>query len=317
MSKVTVHPERRELEGSNECTLLQLCLNAGINMAHACGGKARCSTCRVLIESGIESCTPRTTEETIIATKLSLSPQIRLACQTRAEQEVRIRRLILDDRDLEIAGQEIHSLQISPAGEEKHIAIMFCDVRGFTEFSETLSAYDVIHTLNRYHALIVRVLAEHSGQVENYMGDGVLAVFGLHPASDSEELSCRNAVRAGLEILDQVAKNLSPCFLNLYQRDFQIGIGIHFGSVVYGNVGHGISRRNTIIGDAVNFASRIEKANKQTGTKLLVSDAVARRVGDEFRLSHSYEVTVQGKQGNFQLHEVERVPEIKSPENQS
>src|SRR5205823_2021560 len=152
---------------------------AGIPHAHACGGQARCSTCRVQVVDGLDGCAPRTEKERALAIRLRFAPEVRLACQTTVSADVRIRRLVLDQTDVELVDQsEAHGAS-EPIGEERSLAIMFADIRGFTPFAEPLLAYDVVHALNRYYDEVGRVIAEHHGQIDNYMGDGLLAVFGM------------------------------------------------------------------------------------------------------------------------------------------
>ena len=152
-------------------------------------------------------------------------------------------------------------------GVEKYILILFSDIRGFTPFAESLLPYDVIHVLNLYFQKVGEVIGRHGGVINNYMGDGFMALF---EADDPTEGALR-AVRAGLDLLDAVQK-LEPYLEELYHKSFQIRIGLHFGQVVAGKLGSPGNKKMTVIGDTVNFASRIEAANKQAGTQFLISE---------------------------------------------
>jgi adenylate cyclase len=176
---ISYAPDARRVEASPGETILEAALRAGIRLTHACGSKARCSTCRVAILQGLANCSPRTRAEQAVADHLRFKPMIRLACQTRIAGPLSARRLVLDDQDEELAVESMSDLVTDEAGEERHVAILFADIRGFTAFAEKLLPYDVIHALNRYYYQIARIVKRHGGIVDNYMGDGVLIVFGL------------------------------------------------------------------------------------------------------------------------------------------
>ncbi len=126
-------------------TLLEIALKAKVNHIHECGGKARCSTCRVLVLEGAESLGPRTPEEAQLIAAKGFGDEIRLACQATVHGDIKIRRLVIDQDDIETA----YSERGVNRGEERKVAILFSDIRGFTRFSERNLAYDVVHILNR------------------------------------------------------------------------------------------------------------------------------------------------------------------------
>jgi adenylate cyclase len=266
-------------------------------MAHACGGKARCSTCRVLVVDG--RCSPRAGGEGDLAELLCLEPAIRLGCQAGAETDVIVRRLVLDEEDVELTSLLIRDASPDDVGREKQVVVMFADIRGFTAFAESLLPYDVVHVLDRYFHRMGRIIAEHGGAIYNYMGDGLLALF----ESEEPSSSALGAVRAGLAMTGEVDR-MKPVLEGLYGKSFDIGIGMHFGLVVAGSVGATDNRRVSVIGDAVNFASRVEQANKQAGTRLLISGDLHRILADRLRVGRSPRVAIQGKTGEHTLFEI-------------
>jgi adenylate cyclase len=251
MIRISYLPDARYVEASAGDTVLQAALRAGIRVTHACGSNARCSTCRVAILEGLENCTPRSEAEQAIADHLEFKPMIRLACQTQATGPMTVRRLVLDDEDEELAVESMADPVVEAVGEERQVAILFADIRGFTAFAERLLPYDVIHALNRYYNRIGRIIQRHGGVIDNYMGDGILTVFGL----DETERVVSRALQAGLDML-QAVEAMKPYFQALHGRSFDIGIGLHYGAVVVGSIGWGAYKRRTVVGDAVNFASR-------------------------------------------------------------
>jgi adenylate cyclase len=291
--------ENKRVEVEPEETILRVSLRTGILHAHACGGNARCSTCRIFIINGLNACAPRNSKEQALADRLHFSSDIRLACQTTITNDVEVRRLVLDDEDLELTDQQGKSLAPGLVGEEKRLAILFADIRGFTPFAESRPPYDIVHILNRYFHKMGQVVSRNGGQMNNYMGDGFLALFGMNDGADS----ALRAVKAGLEML--VAMESLKLYLDrTYQRSFGIGIGIHYGDVVVGAMGSEDLKRVTVIGDAVNFASRIEAANKREGTRLLVSAETYAEVRDRARTGKEVRVALPGKSGEYTLHEI-------------
>lgn len=297
MAQVKILPEARDVPVAGDATLLEALLLAQVPITHACGGHARCSTCRVRVTQGLEHCSPRTEAERAMAEKLGLEDAIRLACQTKATGDVTARRLVLDPEDYELSKQLTQRATRASTGREAEVAVLFADIAGFTALSEALPAYDVVHVLHRWFHRASGVVEAHGGHVDNYMGDGLLAVF------DGAAETAFAAVRAGLELLRE-AEAMSRYLATAYGRAFAIRVGVHQGHVVVGTPTPWDRDRDTVIGDAVNFASRIEAANKELGSRMLVSEAVAQAVGERARYGRRTELEVRGKRGTHALHEV-------------
>ena len=229
---------------------------------------------------------------------------------------MKLRRLVLDADDVDLTdqlrSQAVHRL----VGEEKRVAVLFADIRGFTTFAEELPPYDVIHALNRYFYRMEEIIRSHHGYVDNYMGDGLLAIFG----SADREAAPLDAVLAAIEMLDAVGK-LSPYYASIYGRSFRIGIGVHYGNVVLGSIGPPGRDRVTAIGDAVNFASRIEAANKVTGTSFLISDDTYNHVKESVEVNRFKDIVLPGRMHQCTLYEItgikRQVLKIAPPEGET
>jgi adenylate cyclase len=298
MSRISYAIEDKMVEAAPDETILQVSLRAAIPHAHACGGHARCSTCRVQIVEGLEYCAPRNDKESELAARLHFAPEIRLACQTTVSGDVRLRRLVLDAEDIHLTAQP-GVAAAAPIGEEKRLAILFADIRGFTPFAERLLPYDVVHVLNRYYYEVGLAINDHGGCIDNYMGDGLLALFGIDDTKDA----ARQAVRAALGMIAAV-EHLKPYVQMIYGRSFEIGIGIHYGEVIVGAIGAPGRKRVTVIGDAVNLASRIESATKRLGVRLLISEATLNELRDLVHPGAAHRVALAGKSGEYVLYEV-------------
>jgi len=296
MPTIRVLPEDVIIEAAPDETVLGAALRAGIDHAHACGGHARCSTCRIHVERGDGS--DRTPAEQAMADRLGFAPDLRLACQMSARDDLTVRRLVLDDHDVALVDQRRRAKR-TEAGQEFELGILFVDIRGFTAFSERLPPHDVVHVLNRFFHVMGTPIQAYGGRIDNYMGDGLLALFGL---SASNEDPATQAVKAALAMLDAMDA-LKPYLLSAYGRDFDVRIGVHYGEAVVGSIGAIGSERTTAIGDAVNTASRIEGACKAMGTRLLVSEAVRARLHDA-HVGRQFTVPIAGKTGQYRLYEI-------------
>jgi class 3 adenylate cyclase/nitrite reductase/ring-hydroxylating ferredoxin subunit len=298
MATVTCHPDDVDFEVRNGETLLEAGLRAGVGFAHACGGRAKCSTCRIWVLDGLDRCHQQNDLETAMATRLGFGPEVRLACQLRPDADLRVRRLVLDETDLAMCSQ-LDRAVATRAGEERAIAVVFSDVADSTSISEKLSPYDLLYLLNRYFVQVGDVIEKNGGYIDRFVGDGVMAIFGL---SDEPRPTLR-AVKASLELLE-LADRVKPFFAKLYGVDFDIRVGLHFGTAVIGSLGAIGHERITAIGEVPNVASRIEAANKEAGTRFLISEAAHAEVKDGVEVADYVRVRLRGTRERITLYEV-------------
>jgi adenylate cyclase len=151
-------------------------------------------------------------------------------------------------------------------GEEREVTVLFADIRGFTRYSHAHSAREVVELLNAYLEEVVPIVERHGGMVDKYIGDGVMALFG---APDDRPDHVERAVRAAVEMVERTHE-LRKKWVKHDFSDFRIGVGIQTGPALVGTVG---SRRRldyTAIGDTVNTAARIESANKEHRSEILI-----------------------------------------------
>lgn len=255
-------------------TILQASLAAGIPHYHACGGKGQCTTCRVLVLEGMDHLTPPTNYEIAIKQVKKFPDNVRLACQSCVKGEgVEIQRLIRDETDRYIFIDGKEESTIGETGERLKLALFFIDIRNFTPFVEANLPFDVIHIMRRIFGLFKNAIAQYNGVIIDTAGDGLYAVFGL----DSRiKQAAESAVLAGLKILADL-----KIFNNTYMRPyfnhtFEVGIGVHVGKVIVGNVGIGLSHNLTVMGFPVNIAARLQAATKELNNSFVISDITYR-----------------------------------------
>ena len=296
-----VEPDHKKIEVAANESILTASLRSNISHLSACGGTGKCSTCRVEVTNGLQNCSSRSELEEKLSKKLSFPKNIRLACQTTISGPVSYRRLLLDKRDLSNSNQ-LANIKLESVGTIRNLSIMFCDIRGFTPFSEALAAYDVIFILNRYISIMRDVIIKNGGEINNYIGDAILAIFGLKD-SRQQTLRAANAAMEMLQAMDEFKEYLSKA----YGRDFDIRIGIHYGEVILGSVGFGEDKKFTVIGDTVNIASRIEAINKDAGTRFLISDVAYERIKNFVEVSNFVRLKLRGSSKLITLHEINSV----------
>ena len=270
-------------------TILELALANEIPMAHVCGGNARCSTCRIILIEG--ECPPRNEREARLAEKLGWASHIRLSCQVKPEESLVARRVVKDKIDQKL-------LHKSNSATEKNLAILFSDIRSFTTFSERHLPHDIVHILNRYFLEMGTAIHNYQGRIDKYMGDGIMAIFGLDQDDDNAIHPAQLAYQAALEMLDRLT-GFNQYLQRTYQESFQIGIGIHYGPVVVGNLGHPDQNSFTAIGDTVNVAARVESATKNL-CDILVSHTVYEVLDQDHWESQT--LLLKGKSEALQLY---------------
>lgn len=239
-------------------TLLEMSRVRNIPHASLCGGRGRCSTCRVLVEEGAELLHAPSDAERRTLAAVGAPSGTRLACQIRPTDSATVFRVFRADgrRD---RGHASH-------GQERDLAVLFLDMRGFTARTTGQLPYDVVFLLNRFFDAVVPAIVSNGGTVDKYLGDGFLALFETDSAASS--------ARAALAAVQGLAGALSTFNETLKaegQQPVAIGIGAHLGNVVLGEIGARGHAPRTLIGDTVNTASRLEGVTKDHRVQAFIS----------------------------------------------
>ncbi|CUH50824.1 adenylate/guanylate cyclase domain-containing protein [Shimia marina] len=257
-----------EIQGQPGMTLLEMSRTAGVPHMALCGGRGRCTTCRVIVEAGLEALPTAAASEAASLAAVNAPPNARLACQLRPKEPATVLRVYRSD------GQQARAHQ--SLGQERQMAILFLDMRGFTARTTGQLPYDVVFLLNRFFDAIVPSITGAGGTVDKYLGDGLLAVF----EQEDEAASARAAMEAAIGISSALA-TFNQALRSEKAQPVAIGMGVHSGTLVIGEIGAAQHAPRTIIGDTVNAASRLEGATKELGVELLVSESALRAVGQD------------------------------------
>jgi adenylate cyclase len=260
----------------------------GIPHMSVCGGRGRCSTCRLRVLQGLEKQPPPSAQERATLKRIKATPNVRLACQLRPADHLSVAPLlVLDER--KSSAQFGRSL--AQGGRECEIAVLFCDLRGFTSLAEHRLPYDTVFILNRFFDVVGHAVEESGGHVDKFIGDGALALFGL---DGNEGLAARQALAAARLIGKGVA-GLNASLGSELERPLRIAMGLHAGHAIVGEMGYGKATTLTAIGDSLNTASRLEGFAKESDAEVVVSDDLMRRAGFAVPGAERQTVMVRGR----------------------
>ncbi len=298
--KIRLINKKLEIDCPQNSTILKATLAAGIDHTHACGGQGKCSTCRVSIMEGLENCKARNQVEQKMADRLSFPDEVRLACQTQITGDISIRRLVLDKMDIDIVLEQFTKEAGIALGSQQKLTIVFTDIVNYTLLAERFPPYDTVHVLNRYYRLMNAIIEKNHGIISDVAGDGILAVFGTSKKSKNNVLDAVHAIEGMVEKLALFNKYLEENF----NIKFGIRAGVHYGNVIIGPFDTGAMKKMAVIGDNVNYASRIESANKEFGTSLLLSEEAYNQVKEDYPNHNVFETTLKGKTGRYKVYEI-------------
>ena len=296
------YPDGRFIEVTPGTSVLEASRAAGIPHAHVCGGRGRCSTCRVRVRGEIRSLDPPGEEEARVLRRIGATPNVRLACQLRPRGAVEVTPLLPPFAHAADGQRRVDFAQ----GSEREIAILFADIRGFTGLAEGRLPYDVVFVLNRYFAAMGRAVEAAGGRVDKFIGDGVMALFGIER---DPRAACREALAAA-RLMGERLEELNQSLRGELDQPLRIGIGIHVGPTIVGEMGYGSVTAITAIGDAVNTASRLETLTKTYGCQLVVSEETVLRAGLDLSAFPSHEIEIRGKRDMLVVRTVASAREL-------
>jgi adenylate cyclase len=187
-------------------------------------------------------------------------------------------------------------------GQRANVALVLTDLRGFTTMSEEMDSSQLVAQLNEYLSLMVDDIFSKRGSIDKFIGDAVLAVWG-HVKSEGPVRDVTLALEAAL-LMNESLDRLNADWRSRGLRTFEMGCGVNFGEVIFGNIGSARKMEPTVIGDAVNVTARLEGLTKEYGRRLLVGEAAADLVGDAFRLQFVDCVTMKGKSKPLRVYSV-------------
>ncbi len=283
-------------------TVLETLRANRIPHASVCGGRARCTTCRIRVTQGIEALPPPAGLEAKALARIDAPQGMRLACQIRPTSNISIMPLLAAD-----VGAADGLVRGGLEGSERLITVVFVDLRASTTLGEARMPYDVLFILNRFFGEMTRALADTNGHYSQFTGDGLMALYGLDAADPA--VGPIEALRGAREMLARLDQLNSQMQAELRQP-LRMGIGIHFGEAIVGSMGPPRSQIVTAIGDTVNTAARLEGLTKDYDCVLILSRRAAEVAGLDLNSYKLSQAPVKGRTETVEFYALESVPDI-------
>jgi adenylate cyclase len=269
-------------------SVLEASLRNHVPHASVCGGRARCSTCRIRVIGDCASLPEPSKREAFVLNRVGASdPSIRLACQLRPTADLSFFQLFMPHA----MSANAHASHPQRIGQERYLVSMFVDMRGSTKLAEKRLPFDTVFIVNRFLAAVSQAVIECGGQPNQFVGDGQLALFGLQA---NPQTACRQALRAAAAIAANVDE-LNQFLEHDLNEPIRFGIGIHGGEVIIGDIGYRDHMVFTALGDAVNVAARLQDMTKNLACEAVVSEEVRITAGLGAECLPQQQVTIRGR----------------------
>jgi adenylate cyclase len=283
-------------------TVLETLRANRIPHASVCGGRARCTTCRIRVTQGLETLPPPAGLEATALARIDAPAGLRLACQIRPTSNISILPLLAAD-----VGAADGLVRGGLEGAERQITVVFVDLRASTTLGEARMPYDVLFILNRFFAEMTKALADTDGHYSQFTGDGLMALYGLDERDPAVgPLQALRGAREMLRRLDQLNAQMQAEL----RQPLRIGVSIHFGEAIVGSMGPPRSQIITAIGDTVNTAARLEGLTKDYDCALILSRRAAEAAGLDMNAHKLQQAPVKGRTETVEFYALATVPEI-------
>ncbi len=288
-----VHANGHRIAARRGQTLLEALRAAGVPHASVCGGRARCTTCRVRVGSGREHLPAPGALEKAALERIGADDNVRLACQTRPAVDVAITPLVDPGAD---TARALAAGGVT--GNERDVVCVFVDMRESTRISERILPYDAVFILNQFFGELTGALNATGGHYAQFSGDGLMALYGL----DSRDLrrAVTDALNGAAEMFRRLAR-LNERLCGEFDLELRMGVGIHAGPAIVGRMGPPASPLLTAIGDNVNIAARLETASKIHGCDLVVSREALDHLGAGDDALEFRSIEVRGRDNGIEV----------------
>ncbi|MCK1745967.1 adenylate/guanylate cyclase domain-containing protein [Bradyrhizobium sp. 139] len=269
-------------------SVLEASLRHNVPHASVCGGRARCSTCRIrIIGDHAALPEPSQREAFVLARVGTADPSIRLACQLRPDSDLSFFQLFMPHT----LSANAHASAPARIGQERYLVSLFVDMRGSTQLAEKRLPFDTVFIVNRFLGAVSQAVIENGGQPNQFVGDGMLALFGL---TADPQTACRQALKATAGIATHIDE-LNELLSHDLRQPIRFGIGLHGGEVIIGDIGYRDHIVFTALGDAVNVAARLQDMTKTLACEAVVSEEVCRTAGLADDALPQQEVAIRGR----------------------
>jgi adenylate cyclase len=282
------YPDRK-IRVPKGLSVLEASLRHRVPHASVCGGRARCSTCRVRVISDRSTLPQPSRREKFVLARVGANsdPAVRLACQLRPKTDIAVIPLLPPS----VGADFVRSRHGINPGKERYVVSMFVDMRGSTRLAEDRLPFDVVFLINRFLAAASQAVTDAGGEPNQFLGDGMLALFGLDV---DPKTACQQAIRAAAIVATNV-EYVNHQLTSDLSKPIEFGIGIHAGEVIVGDFGFRARTVFTVLGDPVNVAARLQEMTKTLNSQVIISDQVCRTAGINVDTLARSEITIRGR----------------------
>jgi adenylate cyclase len=283
-------------------SVLEASLINNIPHAHVCGGRGRCSTCRIRILGDLAGFPAPSAAEQAVLERVHAAQGVRLACQVRPTRDIAFVPVLSPYA----TPVDAYRTGAARSGVERYLVIMFVDMRGSSRLAESRLPYDTVFIINQFLNAVIRAVLSAGGEPNQVLGDGLLALFGMGGPPD---VACRQAIAASAAIAARV-ESLNSTLAYALVEPIRFGIGIHAGVTVAGAIGYERHAQFTVIGDPVNVAARLETLTKTFECEVMMSEEVYRRAGFGPDDLPAHEVDARGREAGVKARSVARAADL-------
>jgi adenylate cyclase len=283
-------------------SVLEASLLNDIPHAHVCGGRGRCSTCRIRILGDPTGLPAPSAAEQAVLERVHAAPGVRLACQLRPTRDIAFVPMI----SANATTVDAYRTGAAYSGVERYVVIMFVDMRGSSRLAEGRLPFDTVFVINQFLNAVSGAVLSAGGEPNQILGDGLLALFGM---GGRPEAACRQAVAACVTIAARV-EALNSALAYALLEPIRFGIGVHAGVTIAGNIGYERHAQFTVIGDPVNVAARLEELTKPFGCEVMMSEEVYQRAGFGADDLPAHEVDARGRDAGVKVRSVAKAADL-------
>jgi adenylate cyclase len=283
-------------------SVLEASLLNAVPHAHMCGGRGRCSTCRIRILGELADLPAPSAAEQAVLERVHAGADVRLACQLRPTRDIAFVPMLSPY----VTPVDARRTGGARSGVERYLVIMFVDMRESSRLAERRLPFDTVFIINQFLNAVSRAVVEAGGEPNQVLGDGLLALFGMN---DPPDIACRQAIVASAAIAERV-ESLNGALAHGLVEPIRFGVGIHSGVTIAGDIGYERHAQFTVIGDPVNVAARLQDLTKTLGCQVLMSEEVYARAGFGPDDLPAHDVEARGREAGVRARSVKRAADL-------
>jgi adenylate cyclase len=297
------HSSGRVMPVASGATVLETLRENGVSHASLCGGRARCTTCRVLVTRGLDMLSAPSRLEVRALARIGARPGMRLACQVCPTADLSIMPLLAAD-----ASASDGTIHAGLEGNERLVTVLFVELQDSAALGESKLPFDLLYILNQFFSEMNRALHSTNGRYAHFTGDGFVALYGLD-ANDPAD-GVREALHGSREMLARIDQ-LNSRLKGDLPRPLRIGIGIHYGEAIVGSIGPPASQTLSAIGETMNICARLKGLTREFDCAVTISRRAAEMAGLGFKERQLHRATPRGLSQTVEFYALRTLADLR------